>query len=312
MACVFLLLIVDTRHRSHHIRTSWPSVECGRNAHVQGNSVSQIVFGLTRGLINMLVDSLTRLNISNMATRGNRADSNHSRGSEPVRSHLKSGQVLGRFRLLEWLGRGGEGDVWKAVRLEPVQELVALKILKPGLSANPARKAQFRREAERGTSLIGPSLLTVYELNEIDGYHFMAFTYVEATPLRDVIRWRREFLTRGEFEQSHPLVTMREVDYLTSMTRALAKAASALAAVHDQRVVHRDIKPANILMENRRGEGVYLCDFGLGRDLDVATSQQMRDGAGTPLYMAPSDFSGSPPMRSSVTSIRWVSLSARR
>jgi eukaryotic-like serine/threonine-protein kinase len=51
--------------------------------------------------------------------------------------------------------------------------------------------------------------------------------------------------------------------------------------------VHRDIKPANILMDNRHPERVYLCDFGLGRDLDVATSQQMRDGAGTPLYMAP-------------------------
>jgi serine/threonine-protein kinase len=52
-------------------------------------------------------------------------------------------------------------------------------------------------------------------------------------------------------------------------------------------VAHRDIKPANILLDNRRPEGVYLCDFGLGRDLEVATPQQMRDGAGTPMYMAP-------------------------
>jgi serine/threonine protein kinase len=80
---------------------------------------------------------------------------------------------------------------------------------------------------------------------------------------------------------------MKEEDYLGSMTRTLAKAAHALASVHDQRIVHRDVKPANILMDNRRREGVYLCDFGLGRDLDVATSQQMRDGAGTPIYMAP-------------------------
>ena len=100
----------------------------------------------------------------------------------------------------------------------------------------------------------------------------MAFTYVEATSLRDVIKRRHDYLSRGDLEQGHPFVTMREEDYLASMTRTLAKAARALASVHDQRIVHRDVKPANILMDNRRREGVYLCDFGLGRDLDVATS----------------------------------------
>jgi serine/threonine-protein kinase len=71
------------------------------------------------------------------------------------------------------------------------------------------------------------------------------------------------------------------------MARLLAKAARGLALAHDQQIVHRDIKPANILLEKGRSGGVYLCDFGLGRDLEIATSEQMRDGAGTPLYMAP-------------------------
>ena len=56
---------------------------------------------------------------------------------------------------------------------------------------------------------------------------------------------------------------------------------------HQERIVHRDVKPANLLIDNRSEAGVYLCDFGLGRDLDVATTEQMRDGAGTPIYMAP-------------------------
>ncbi len=71
------------------------------------------------------------------------------------------------------------------------------------------------------------------------------------------------------------------------MASALAQAAAALATVHDQRIAHRDIKPANILLDNRPSGGVYLCDFGLGRDLEIATLEQMRDGAGTPMYMAP-------------------------
>jgi eukaryotic-like serine/threonine-protein kinase len=71
------------------------------------------------------------------------------------------------------------------------------------------------------------------------------------------------------------------------MIRIMADAAEALARAHAQHIAHRDIKPANILLDNRRPEGVYLCDFGLGRDLEVATPQQMRDGAGTPMYMAP-------------------------
>jgi serine/threonine-protein kinase len=194
---------------------------------------------------------------------------------------------LGRYRLLEWLGRGGEGDVWKAVRLEANEELVALKVLKPSLASNPARTAQFRREAERGVGMVGPSLLGVYELNEIDGYHFMTFPYVDGTTLRDVIKWRHAYLSGHDTENVHCFVTMSEQDYVVSMTRTLAKAVHALASVHDQGVAHRDIKPANILLDNRRREGVYLCDFGLGRDLEVATREQMRDGAGTPIYMAP-------------------------
>ncbi len=235
----------------------------------------------------MLVDTLTRLKINTQTPRGAEADSELSWVCTDSPSRLSAGRDLGPYRLLEWLGRGAEGDVWKAVRLERTGELVALKILKPSLANNPARKAQFRREAERGTGLVGPSLLTVHELHEIDGYHFIIFTYVESTSLRDVIKRRYDYLSRGDLEQGHPFVTMSEEDYLGSMTRTLAKAARALASVHDQRIAHRDVKPANILMDNRCREGVYLCDFGLGRDLDVATSQQMRDGAGTPLYMAP-------------------------
>ena len=243
--------------------------------------------GQTREPKEELVDTSISMKNRKVPPRTSESDSKQSCHSQKDRSLPRVGRELGSYRLLEWLGRGAEGDVWKAMRREPVEELVALKILKPSLARNPARKAQFRHEAERGNWLVGPSLLTVFELNEIDGYHFMALPYVEGTALRDVIKWRRAYLSGDDTRNVHQFVAMAEEEYLAGMTRTLAKAARALASVHDQRIVHRDIKPANILLDNRRSEAVYLCDFGLGRDLDVATAEQMRDGAGTPLYMAP-------------------------
>jgi serine/threonine-protein kinase len=207
--------------------------------------------------------------------------------ADAQRPPLAPGDRLGGFRLMERLGRGGQGDVWKALRREPVAELVALKVLKPSLARDPARMAQFRREAERGGRLGGPSLLPVYELGTSDGYHFMAMPYVEGITLREVIRARIAHLAGKPTEEFHRLVTLDEPDYLRTMTCLLTDATEALARAHAQRVAHRDIKPANILLDHRRPEGVYLCDFGLGRDLEIATPQQMRDGAGTPMYMAP-------------------------
>jgi eukaryotic-like serine/threonine-protein kinase len=203
------------------------------------------------------------------------------------RPPLAAGDRLAGYRLLERLGRGGQGDVWKAMRREPFTELVALKVLKPALARNPARMAQFRREAERGGRLAGPSLLRVDELGTFDGYHYMAMPYVEGITLREVVRARAAHLEDKPTDVIHRLVTLDATDYLRAMIRIMADAADALARVHAQRIAHRDIKPANILLDNRRPEGVYLCDFGLGRDLEVATPQQMRDGAGTPMYMAP-------------------------
>jgi eukaryotic-like serine/threonine-protein kinase len=248
---------------------------------------SAIHLGYHQDLTHVLVGTVTRISSNKPTPHGNEIDSRQPRGCTVAPRRLKVGHDLGPYRLLEWLGRGGEGDVWKAVRLEHGHEFVALKILRPSLASNPARKAQFRREAERGVGMVGPSLLNVHELNEIDGYHFIAFTYVEATALNEIIRRRHAFVSRGRVEKVHQFVTMTPEEYLGSMACALAKAARALASVHDQRIVHRDIKPANILMDNRCHGKVYLCDFGLGRDLEIATAEQMRDGAGTPVYMAP-------------------------
>jgi eukaryotic-like serine/threonine-protein kinase len=135
--------------------------------------------------------------------------------------------------------------------------------------------------------LMGPALLPVFEVGTADGYHFMAMPYIEGTALTEVVRGRKAFSRGDHAADSHWIVSIDDTEYLYAMTKALAKAVHALGQVHELRIVHRDIKPANIMIDKNRPMGVYLCDFGLGRDLEVATSEQMRDGAGTPLYMAP-------------------------
>ena len=197
------------------------------------------------------------------------------------------GRQLGPYRLLERLGQGGQGEVWKAHRSGGGAELAALKILKPEFAHNPARKAQFRREAQRGLRLKGRSLLVAYELAEIDGFHVMAMPFVPGFSMRDLIRWRISYLSGEESDHIHPFVSMPDYEYYRAIAAALAEVSLALSSAHEKQVVHRDIKPANLLLDNRRDGGIYLCDFGLGRDLDVATCEQMRDGAGTPIYMAP-------------------------
>jgi serine/threonine-protein kinase len=151
----------------------------------------------------------------------------------------------------------------------------------------PHRRAQFRREAERGARLAGPSLLPVYEFGEFDGFPYMAMPYVEGTTLQHVIRRRHAYLKGEAVHHVHPMVSMDEELYLPTAVRVMSKAARALGQIHACHVAHRDVKPANILLDCHRTCGVYLCDLGLGRDLEIATIDQMRDGAGTPMYMAP-------------------------
>ena len=205
----------------------------------------------------------------------------------PTSAVLGRGRRLGPYHLLRRLGRGAQGEVWKALQLTPTIRLVAIKVMNSSLRENPVRLAQFYREAARGAKLSGPSLLRIYESGEIDGHIFMAMPYVEGISLKEIIAARTSYEEGERAYVSHPVVTADDETYIRFIVHALAKATRALAIVHENRVVHRDVKPANILLDNNRTDQVYLCDFGLGRELDVATPEQMRDGSGTPMFMAP-------------------------
>jgi serine/threonine protein kinase len=196
------------------------------------------------------------------------------------------GRRFGRYRLVTQLGRGRQADVWQADRFQPTPGRVALKILNDP-DGDPRRIAQLRREAERCKRMASPALLKVYEFGVEHGLAYMAMPLVIGCTLAQAISQRRNETAGLRSSGSHRLAVMPEPRYTKEIVTVIARVARAVADAHAARIVHRDIKPGNILLPSDHEQGVYLCDFGLGRDLDVATPFQLRDGAGSPLYMAP-------------------------
>ncbi len=152
----------------------------------------------------------------------------HLLGGAVFEPALQPGARFGSYRLIRRLGSGAQGDVWKARRYEPRTDIVALKVLSPVLARQPHRLAQFRREAERGAKLDGPSLLPIYEFGEINGFPYMAMPFIEGTTLQQVIR-RRQMFQRGEtVDLIHRLISMDEDVYLMTVVRIISKAARRL------------------------------------------------------------------------------------
>jgi serine/threonine-protein kinase len=199
---------------------------------------------------------------------------------------------VGRYQLIERLGRGGQGEVWKAVRMEPPVELVALKLLTPPGRRDPAKLARFRREAERGAGLASRGILPVHEFGEDGEVVFFAMPLVEGFTLCRVLAQRRRYRAGQPPPRLHRLAVLPEPLYLAAMARALACVARALGDAHAARVVHCDVKPANILLSRGEPGRAYLIDFGMGRDLDAMTESGASAVGGTALYMAPEKLSG--------------------
>ena len=214
-----------------------------------------------------------------------------SRRPATVRSRPRpapsTGMRLGRYRLIEPLGRGSQGEVWRALQVEPIVEEVALKLLTPAQAEHPGWRSQFHREAEWGARLRSRSLLPIYEFGNGAGFLFLSMPLVDGDSLAAVIARRRRRLLGFHPPLRHWLDRLPRARFVPAVVAITGRVARAMAVAHAARVVHRDIKPANILVDRVRPNGVYLCDFGLGRDLDDPAPAPSRDRTGTPLYMAP-------------------------
>jgi eukaryotic-like serine/threonine-protein kinase len=192
---------------------------------------------------------------------------------------------LGRFRLLEILGEGGMGTVYRGEDLSD-GSLVAIKVLKAAIAERPESLRRFHKEARLLAEVSNSRVANLIEVNEDDGVHYLALEYVDGINLAEWLK------ARGSIDERAALAIMADV-------------ALALEAAHERGIVHRDIKPENILVVRDRDEvsnsgeailpRVKLSDFGLARHVVETESLVLtRDGAviGTPLYMAPEQCAG--------------------
>jgi serine/threonine protein kinase len=183
---------------------------------------------------------------------------------------------LGKYDILEEIGRGGFGVVYKARDLS-LERVVALKVLHPQLTVDPRFIENFHREARNLARINHPNVVTVHEIGEEDGRLFIAMEYLPGGSLED--RLKRQ----GTFTIDEAL-------------KIIKAAGAGLTAGHKRDIIHRDIKPGNILF-NEDGQAV-IGDFGVAWVVQLSclgTTTQSSGTVGTPFYRPPELWRGSPP-----------------
>jgi len=188
---------------------------------------------------------------------------------------------LGDYELLEEIGRGGQGVVYRA-RQKSLKRVVALKVVRTGERTTPARLGRFRFEAEAAASLDNPNIVPIYEVGERAGSCYFSMKLIEGGPLDEL--YKRE-----------PMPIRRAAELIAKLARAIHYA-------HQHGVLHRDIKPGNILLD-ANGEP-HLTDFGLARLTETeSTVTRTLDTLGTPSYMAPEQALGHSSQLTSTTDV---------
>src|SRR5215475_8710129 len=162
------------------------------------------------------------------------------------------GRTLAHFEIVEKLGEGGMGVVYKA-RDTHLDRFVALKILPSERVADPDRKRRFVQEAKAASALNHPNIVTIYDIDETDGVHFIAMEYVQGKTLDQLI----------------PRHGMR----LNEELKLSVQMADALAAAHAVGIVHRDFKPANVMVSENGV--VKILDFGLAKLTEQTESSKL-------------------------------------
>ena len=204
--------------------------------------------------------------------------------ASPAAAPQGQARSFGDYDVIEQIGRGGMGVVFKARQRRP-NRLVALKMILAGELASPTLIQRFRMEAEAAANLDHPNIVPIYEVGESAQHHYFSMKLVEGTNLDQLIS-KSGFHDGKDLSTGPPGRTVQK-----RIASLMAKVARAVHYAHQRGVLHRDIKPSNILVDVQ-GEP-HLTDFGLAK-MVAHTSELTVSGAiiGTPSYMAPEQAAG--------------------
>ena len=181
-----------------------------------------------------------------------------------------AGQSFGNYELIEKIGEGGMGVVYKA-RQRSLNRVVALKFILSGSRASGAEIKRFRSEATAAATLQHPNIVAIHEVGEHDGRHYFSMDYIEGKSLAEVIR-------------GTPLAAERAASCVKTIAEAIHHA-------HQRGILHRDLKPANILLD--ASDQPRITDFGLAKHIQMDSGITVSGHViGTPSYMPPEQALG--------------------
>lgn len=194
--------------------------------------------------------------------------------TEGVATHalvLSPGVILaGRYEILDLLGEGGMGAVYKA-RDRELDRVVALKLIRPDLANRPEVLLRFKQELILARKVTHKNVIRIFDLGEADRIRFISMDYIDGQDLKTALKGK------GKFTPEEAVEIMSQV-------------CQALDAAHSEGVIHRDLKPQNIMVD-RQGK-VTVMDFGIARSMEMSGLTQTGALVGTPEYMSPEQAKG--------------------
>lgn len=185
-------------------------------------------------------------------------------------NHQPTRVRFGRYELLDEIGRGGMGVVYRARHVE-LNRIVAVKMILSGYLADAEQIRRFQQEARTAAQIRHPHIISVFDYGQEEGHHYFAMDYVAGQSLQSLL-------------ETGPLPIERAVQLVATVARAVDH-------LHQHGIIHRDLKPSNVLLDER-GQP-YVSDFGLAKWLQATDSRTLSGTVlGTPSYMAPEQAEG--------------------
>jgi serine/threonine protein kinase len=181
------------------------------------------------------------------------------------------GEYFGkRYKIIEEVGKGGMGRIYKAIDLE-LDRIVALKMINPELVSDPNIIERFKKELILAREISHENVIRIHDIGEIQGIKYISMQYIEGQSLKDLIK-------------SSGILSIHTV------IKIVKQICAGLKAAHKKKVIHRDLKPQNVMID--RNGNAFIMDFGIAKSIESADLTQPGTIVGTPYYMSPEQAKG--------------------